>query len=416
VQTSILFAPLLLCAFATLRLCVKLTYVSNGLRVNKNDLSKPQPTQMVSDLAVLFLKLGVIAFGGPAAHIAMMEDEVVRRRRWMSRDEFLDLLGATNLIPGPNSTELAIHIGHRQAGWPGLLIAGICFILPAVLIVTAFAWAYVRYGSLPQVAGVLYGVKPVIIAVVLQALWSLGRTAVKTTFLAVVGLAGVVLTLSGVHELLILAAAGLVVAVANAKHASRRFPSLISTSQLALFLQSAAAATSSFGLWPLFLFFLKVGAVLYGSGYVLLAFIRADLVERWHWLSESQLLDAIAVGQVTPGPVFTTATFIGYVLGGSRGAIVATIGIFLPSFCFVALSGPLVPRIRRSPMAGAFLDGVNVAALSLMVVVTYQLGRAAIVDITTLLLALVSALLLLRFRINSAWLVLGGAIVGWIVF
>jgi chromate transporter len=256
----------------------------------------------------------------------------------------------------------------------------------------------------------------VIIAIVLKALWSLGRTAVKTRFLAVVGLAGIALTILGVHELLILATAGLVVAVVNAKHATRRFRSLISTSQFALFLQSTATATSSFGLWPLFLFFLKVGAVLYGSGYVLLAFIRADLVERWHWLSESQLLDAIAVGQVTPGPVFTTATFIGYVLGGSRGAIVATIGIFLPSFCFVALSGPLVPRIRRSPAAGAFLDGVNVAALSLMVVVTYQLGRAAVVDVTTLLLALISAFMLFRFRVNSAWLVLGGAIVGWILF
>lgn len=369
-------------------------------------------------LAMLFLKLGIIAFGGPAAHIAMMEDEVVRRRRWMSRDEFLDLLGASNLIPGPNSTELAIHIGHRQAGWPGLLIAGICFIFPAVLIVTAFAWAYVRYGSLPQVAGILYGVKPVIIAIVLQALWGLGRTAVKSTFLAVVGVAGIALTLLGVHELLILAAAGVVVAVRNtiAQHSTRRFLLPISTSPLALFLQSTATATSPFGLWPLFLFFLKVGAVLYGSGYVLLAFIRADLVERWHWLNESQLLDAIAVGQVTPGPVFTTATFIGYVLGGSRGAIVATIGIFLPSFCFVALSGPLVPRIRRSPTAGGFLDGVNVAALSLMVVVTYQLGRTALVDIGTVLIGLLSAFILFYFRINSAWLVLSGAIVGWILF
>ena len=366
---------------------------------------------MIWDLAVLFLKLGIIAFGGPAAHIAMMEDEVVRRRRWISRDEFLDLLGATNLIPGPNSTELAIHIGHRQAGWPGLLIAGTCFILPAALIVTAFAWAYVRYGSLPQAAGVLYGVKPVIIVIVLQALWSLGRTAVKTKFLAVVGLAGIALTLLGVHELLILAAAGLIVAAGKFMRSSR----FLSLTPFALLLQSTATATS-FGLWPLFLFFLKVGAVLYGSGYVLLAFIRADLVERWHWLSESQLLDAIAVGQVTPGPVFTTATFIGYVLGGSRGAIVATIGIFLPSFCFVALSGPLVPRIRRSPTAGAFLDGVNVAALSLMVVVTYQLGRAALVDIRTVLMGLISAFLLFYFRVNSAWLVLGGAIVGWILF
>jgi chromate transporter len=367
----------------------------------------------LGELASVFLKLGATAFGGPAAHIAMMEDEVVRRRRWMTREEFLDLLGAANLIPGPNSTELAIHVGHRQGGWAGLLITGASFILPAVLIVTGFAWAYVRYGSLPEVAGILYGVKPVIIVIVLQALWSLGKTAVKTKFLAVIGLAGVALTWLGVHELLVLAGAGLVVVLVKAfsQRDDRRFLSV----EFAFLLQSTATATSTFGLLPLFLFFLKVGAVLYGSGYVLLAFIRADLVERWHWLTESQLLDAIAVGQVTPGPVFTTATFIGYVLGGCQGAIVATLGIFLPAFCFVALSGPLVPRIRRSPAAGAFLDGVNVAALSLMVLVTFQLGRASLVDIKTLLIAAISGFILFRFRVNSAWLVLGGAIVGLII-
>lgn len=367
----------------------------------------------LGELALVFLKLGTIAFGGPAAHIAMMEDEVVRRRRWMARDEFLDLLGAANLIPGPNSTELAIHVGHRQAGWAGLVVAGASFILPAALIVTAFAWAYVRYGSLPEVAGILYGVKPVIIVIVLQALWSLGKTAIKSRFLAAIGLAGVALTWLGVHELLILAGAGLLVAFVRS-FAQRNDRRLLSVG-FAFLLQSTATATSTFGLLPLFLFFLKVGAILYGSGYVLLAFIRADLVERWHWLTESQLLDAIAVGQVTPGPVFTTATFIGYVLGGYQGAIVATIGIFLPAFCFVALSGPLVPRIRRSPAAGAFLDGVNVAALSLMVLVTYQLGRASLVDIKTLLIGLISGFLLFRFRVNSAWLVLGGAIAGWII-
>jgi chromate transporter len=367
----------------------------------------------LGELASVFLKLGTTAFGGPAAHIAMMEDEVVRRRRWMTREEFLDLLGAANLIPGPNSTELAIHVGHRQGGWAGLLITGASFILPAVLIVTGFAWAYVRYGSLPEVAGILYGVKPVIIVIVLQALWSLGKTAVKTKFLAVIGLAGVALTWLGVHELLVLAGAGLVVVLVKAfsQRDDRRFLSV----EFAFLLQATATATSTFGLLPLFLFFLKVGAVLYGSGYVLLAFIRADLVERWHWLTESQLLDAIAVGQVTPGPVFTTATFIGYVLGGYQGAIVATLGIFLPAFCFVALSGPLVPRIRRSPAAGAFLDGVNVAALSLMVLVTFQLGRASLVDIKTLLIAAISGFILFRFRVNSAWLVLGGAIAGLII-
>ena len=370
---------------------------------------------------MLFLRLGATAFGGPAAHIALMEDEVVRRRRWMTKDEFLDLLGATNLIPGPNSTELAIHIGHRQAGWPGLLVAGSSFILPAVLIVTAFAWAYVRYGSLPQVAGLLYGVKPVIIVIVLQALWTLGRAAIKTKWLALVAVGGVALTLAGVHELLILFGAGVIVAAGQLiarqiKSGGHNSLLAFSTPSLALFLQASPAAAASFGLWPLFLFFLKVGSVLYGSGYVLLAFIRSDLVERWHWLTETQLLDAIAVGQVTPGPVFTTATFIGYVLGGTRGALVATVGIFLPAFVFVAASGPLVPRIRRSPIAGAFLDGVNVAALALMAVVTYQLGRAALIDVKTILFALVSAILLFWFRINSAWLIVAGAILGWFLF
>jgi chromate transporter len=352
----------------------------------------------------------------------MMEDEVVRRRRWMTREEFLDLLGATNLIPGPNSTEMAIHIGHRQAGWIGLIVAGLSFILPAALIVTGFAWAYIRYGSIPEVKGILYGVKPVIIAIVLQALWSLGRTAINTKFLAVVGVAAIVLAFLGVHELLLLSGGG--VAVGIGRFTRRRMKSggklrsLISATPLAILLQSGAtvSSTAAFGLWPLFLFFLKVGAVLYGSGYVLLAFLRADLVERWHWLTESQLLDAIAVGQITPGPVFTTATFIGYVLGGTRGATVATVGIFLPAFFFVAVSGPLVPRIRRSAVAGGFLDGINVASMALMVVVTYQLGKTALVDFTTILLALTSALILLRFRVNSAWLVLGGGIIGWLLY
>lgn len=374
------------------------------------------------DLARLFLKLGTIAFGGPAAHIAMMEDEVVRRRRWLTREKFLDLLGATNLIPGPNSTEMAIHIGYYRAGWAGLIVAGLCFILPAALIVTVFAWVYVRYGSIPEVKGVLYGIKPVIIAIVLQALWSLGRAAIKTKFLALIGIAGVVLTFLGFHELLVLLGGGLIVVavrlIGRAIKGQQSVLSLISASPLIVFLQSGttSAATASFSLVLLFLFFLKVGAVLYGSGYVLLAFIRADLVERWHWLTESQLLDAIAVGQFTPGPVFTTATFIGYILGGAKGAAVATVGIFLPAFVFVAASGPLVPRIRQSPTAGAFLDGVNAAALALMVVVTYQLGRAAIVDITTIALAVISAITLFRFRLNSAWLVLGGGIAGWLLY
>ena len=379
-------------------------------------LSQETKKTSLLELALLFLRLGTTAFGGPAAHIALMEDEVVRRRGWMTHQEFLDLLGATNLIPGPNSTEMAIHIGHRRAGWKGLFVAGTSFILPAVLIVTVVAWAYVRYGSLPRVTGILYGIKPVIIAIVLQALWSLVKTSIKTKFLAAIAVGALILTFLGTHELLILLGAGVLVGSWHlVRHSGSRGLTLtLSTTHLAIFLSSGAAST--FGLWWLFLFFLKVGAVLYGSGYVLLAFIRADLVERWHWLTESQLLDAIVVGQVTPGPVFTTATFVGYVLGGPKGALVATVGIFLPAFFFVAVSGPLVPRIRRSPTAGAFLDGVNAGALALMIVVTLQLGRAALIDLPTIALALLSAIILFCFRLNSVWLIIGGAVVGWFVY
>jgi chromate transporter len=375
----------------------------------------------LKELALLFLRLGTTAFGGPAAHIAMMEDEVVRRRAWLARDKFLDLLGATNLIPGPNSTEMAIHIGYLRRGWAGLLVAGGCFILPAMLIVAAFAWAYVRFRTLPQVAGLLYGVKPVIMAVVLQALWGLGRAALKTRYLTAAGLMAAALNALGVHELLVLFGTGLVVTLYHGMVRARppeptSALSLFATAPAVPFVQVAAATATtagiSFGLWPLFLFFLKVGSVLFGSGYVLLAFLRADLVTRWGWLTEAQLLDAVAVGQVTPGPVFTTATFIGYLLAGPAGALIATVGIFLPAFFFVAVSGPLVPRLRQSPTAGSFLDGINVASLALMAVVAGQLGRTAIVDITTAALALVSLLLLVRWRLNSAWLVLGGALVG----
>ena len=367
----------------------------------------------LKELALLFLKLGTVAFGGPAAHVAMMEEEVVRRRRWLSHEEFLDLFAATNLIPGPNSTEMAIHIGHKRAGWPGLLVAGICFILPAACIVLALAGVYVRFGKLPEAAGILYGVKPVVIVVVLQALWGLGRTAVKTKVLAVTGIAVVTASFLGANELLLLFVAGAVVCIE--RFGVTRFTS--SKSNPAFFLGvtfafNGASGAAAFGLWPLFLFFLKVGSVLFGSGYVLLAFLRADLVERWHWLTEAQLLDAVAIGQITPGPVFTTATFIGYVLAGPKGGVLATIGIFLPAFIFVAISGPLVPRMRRSPVIGAFLDGVVIASLGLMVVVTWQLLHTALVDWITLILAAASALLLFRYKTNSAWLVLGGALVG----
>jgi chromate transporter len=366
------------------------------------------------DVAFLFLRLGATAFGGPAAHVAMMEDEVVRRRRWLTRDEFLDLLGASNLIPGPNSTELAIHIGHRRAGGPGLVVAGLCFILPAAAIVTALAAAYVRFHDQPELTALLWGVKPVVIAVVLQALWALARTAVKSAWLAVLTAAATALSLVGVHELALLLGAGIASLVAEwaRGRATASAPRALFAFLLALPAASTAAGSAPFTLGALFLFFAKVGAVLYGSGYVLLAFLRADLVDRWHWLTEAQLLDAVAIGQVTPGPVFTTATFVGYLLGGVAGAAVATLGIFLPAFLFVAASGPLVPRLRRSRLAGAFLDGVNVASLALMAVVTAYLGRSALLDVPTVLLALASAILLVRFRVNSAWLVLLGAVVG----
>ena len=382
-------------------------------------LTVPPRRTLLLELALLFFRLGVTAFGGPAAHVAMMEDEVVRRRGWMTRNEFLDLYGATNLIPGPSSTELAIHIGHRRAGWAGLVVAGTCFIVPAALITLGFAWAYVRFGSLPQASWLLYGVKPVIIAVVLQALWGLGKTAVKTRLLAAVLVAGAVASFLGANELAVLFSAGaLVTAVARVtRRDAREKPGAPPSTKKLQFAAMGAvgastAAVTSFGLLPLFLFFVKVGAVLFGSGYVLLAFLRADLVDRFHWLTEAQLLDAVAIGQVTPGPVFTTATFIGYVLGRSPGALVATLGIFLPAFFFVAVSGPLVPRLRRSASAGAFLDGVNVASLSLMAVVTVQLGRSAIIDWISAGTAALSAVLLLRFKINSAWLVLVGGLVG----
>ena len=366
------------------------------------------------DLALLFLRLGATSFGGPAAHIAMMEDEVVRRRRWLTREELLDLLGAANLIPGPNSTELAIHVGHRRAGFPGLLVAGACFILPAALLVTALAWGYVRFGALPALQGVLHGVKPVVLAIVLQALLGFGRTALRSRAAAALAAAAAAAAALGANELLVLAAAGLLALGARAARGGAAAPAVLplSPAALAAALPAAGAAAAPFALPQLFLSFLKIGSVLYGSGYVLLAFLRAELVVRLGWLSEPQLLDAVAVGQVTPGPVFTTATFVGYVLGGGAGAAAATAGIFLPAFFFVAVSGPLVPRVRRSRLAGAFLDGVNVASLALMAVVTAQLGAGALRDLTGLVLFAASALLLLRFRVSSSWLVLGGAAIG----
>jgi len=358
------------------------------------------------ELALLFLKLGTIAFGGPAAHIALMRTEVVQRRRWMDEQEFLDLMGATNLIPGPNSTELAIHVGLRRAGWRGLLVAGACFILPATLIVLAFAWVYVRYGSTPQVQDLLYGITPVIVAIIIHALWGLLRTAVKGPFLAVVGIAALALYFLGVSEIPLLFGGALVVLLVQ--NARQRW-----SGGATAFVPLGLLALPSVSAGPLgiFLSFLKIGSVLFGSGYVLLAFLRSEFVDPG-LLSNQQLIDAVAVGQFTPGPVFTTATFIGYVLDGVPGALLATVGIFLPAFVFVAITSPFIPRLRNSPVLSGILDGVNVVSLALMAGVTWQLGRYAIFDLVSVLIAVVTLVLLFATKLNPAWLVIGGGGIG----
>jgi chromate transporter len=408
----------------------------------------PSTRVRLRELAGLFLKLGFTAFGGPAAHVAMMEHEVVRRRGWMSREEFLDLLGATNLMPGPISTKMSLFVGHVRAGLAGLLVAGLSFVLPAAAIVLAFAWAYVRFGSLPAMPHFFEGIQPVVLALIATALASMGRAAVKTRFQLALGTAALAAAFF-VHELVLLLAAGCVsleamalgdflrrgrggdaqsppkqrgdaaaeeadaaAALVGADGAQPHAPSKKSPVFLFPLLFSSAAISSSFSLSGLFLFFLKTGAILFGSGYVLLAFLKNDLVERWHWLTNAQLLDAVAVGQFTPGPLSATATFIGYVLAGPAGAAVATAGIFLPAFAFVAVCGPFVPRLRASRSVAAFLDGVNVGALALMAAVTLQLARSALVNPPTAALFLVSAAVLAVFRVNAAWLVLAGGLLG----
>ncbi|WP_019501378.1 chromate transporter [Pseudanabaena sp. PCC 6802] len=376
------------------------------------------------ELASVFGKLGIIAFGGPAAHIAMMDDEVVKRRQWMDREKLLDLLGITSLIPGPNSTELAIHIGLERAGWQGLLVAGICFILPAMLMVWALAIIYAQYRSLPEVGWLLYGVKPAIAAIVLQALWKLGRSAIKNIQTLCAGLVVAIFSFWGSNEILLLLIASLAVmlisrwrVVKSTGHNSLLFLPISANfaSSVATIATSASIATSAIAppTWiAVFFFFLKIGLVLYGSGYVLLAFLQQELVERSHWLTAQQLLDAIAIGQITPGPVFTTATFVGYLLAGHLGAIAGTIGIFLPAFVLVALVKPWATKLRRSPWASGFLDGANVASLGLMAVVTWQLGRAALVDGMTVGIVIASCIALFRFQVNSVWLVVGGGLIG----
>ncbi len=367
--------------------------------------------QNLTEIAKLFFRLGITAFGGPAAHISMMHDETVKRRKWLTDQEFLDLIGATNLIPGPNSTELAIHIGFLRGGWKGLITAGFCFIVPAMAIVLLLSWAYVRFGTMPQTQGLIYGIKPVVIAVILQALFNLGKKAIKGPLTISVGIVLLALYFTGINEIILLFAGGLTVMIAsNYKK--------INTHNLGLMLlplgtiSAAPQAVTAFSFPTLFFTFLKIGSVLYGSGYVLLAFLHGDLVEKFGWMTDRQLVDAVAIGQVTPGPVFTTATFIGYVVGGWTGALLATIGIFLPSFIFVALSSPVIPRMRKSIWFGSLLDGVNAASLSLMAAVTWTLSKNSLTDPLTIIVAIISLVLLIRYKINTTWLILGGAAIG----
>ena len=363
----------------------------------------------VGELARLFLRLGVTAFGGPPAHIAMMHDEVVRRRGWVGNERFADLVGATNLIPGPNSTELAIHLGWDRARGRGLVVAGVCFIAPAAVIVTILAEVYVTYGDTPTLEGVLYGIKPVVIAIIAKALVDLVPVVTKTVLLGVVVAVALAVYLAGVHELAVLAGAG---AVAAGLHAARTVRAPRLSLWLPLPLAALAAPRDDVGLGQLFLVFLRIGSVLYGSGYVLLAFLDGELVDRLGWITERQLLDAVSVGQVTPGPVFTTATFVGYLTAGGWGAVVATLGIFLPSFVFVALLTRLVGWMRSSPTLGAALDGVNAAAIALMAGVGFRLAGDAVVDALTLAIAAVAGLVLWRTRLGSTWLIGGGGTVG----
>ncbi|HKT51183.1 MAG TPA: chromate efflux transporter [Candidatus Angelobacter sp.] len=380
----------------------------------------PNSTVGLAEIAWAFLKLGTVAFGGPAAHIALMEEEFVRRRQWLTHQEFLDRLGAANLIPGPSSTEMAIYIGYTKRGWPGLIVAGSCFIIPAAILVTAIAAAYVRYGHLPRVGGVLYGVKPVVVAVIVQAFWKLARSAVKSVWLTAIGLMAAVLCAIEVNNLLVLVLAAALAAIpifwstVRQRGLAALLPAGAVKWKLTAWLvgAGAGAAVVPFSMSRLFLTFLKIGSVLFGSGYVLLAFLRSDFVVRLHWLTEQQLLDSVAVGQVTPGPVFTTATFIGYLLGGVPGAAVATVAIFLPGFLLVAASGRFIPKIRSSAIAGAMLDGVIVGSLALIGVVTWQLGRAALIDPLTYAIAIASVVLLLWKRVNAVWLIAAAAVAG----
>jgi len=369
--------------------------------------SKEAPLQ---EVAKVFLKLGCFGFGGPAVHIAMMEEEVVRRRKWITPEHFLDLVGATNLIPGPNSTEMTMHCGHERAGWKGLIVAGVCFIVPAVLITGFLAWAYDRYGRLPDVQPFLYGIKPAILAVIAALMISLGKKAVKSTVQAVIGALVLILSLAGVNEILLLFGAGLAGILINVISSRGR---TINFFNPGVFLLVAPPMVSN---GKLFWTFLKIGSILYGSGYVLFAFLDTELVGKG-LLSRQELIDAIAVGQFTPGPVFSAATFIGWQIGGLWGAVAATVGIFLPSFMFVAFLNPLIPLLRRSVWMSSFLDAVNVASVAIILAVAFELGKASIVDWRTVVIAVLGFVVTFYFRkLNSAFVVLGGALLGYLLW
>ena len=362
----------------------------------------------LKEVAKLFFKLGSIAFGGPAAHIAMMEDEVVKKRKWMTPQHFLDLVGATNLIPGPNSTEMTMHCGHERAGWKGLIIAGACFVFPAVVITMVFAWLYQQYGQLPKVEPFIYGIKPAVIAIILGAIYRLGKKALKNVELGVLGALTLIACLLGVDEILALFACGLLglilYFIRNSKDNLNSFTPLV-------LMQVALTPSTLKILWTFF----KVGALLYGSGYVLFAFLDAELVTTG-LLTRQELIDAVAVGQFTPGPVLSTATFIGWQLGGFWGAIAATIGIFLPSFIFVSILNPFVPKMRKSRIFSAFLDAVNIAAVAVIVAVCIEMGKETLTDWRTILIAAISLICVFVFKkMNSAFIVIGGALFGYIL-
>ncbi len=380
----------------------------------------------LKELAQVFLKLGIIGFGGPAAHIAMMEDEVVKRRDWLTREHFLDLIGATNLIPGPNSTEMAIHVGYIYGGWLGLIVSGVCFIFPAVLITTVLAWIYVTYGALPQVSPLLYGIKPAVLAIILNALWRLGKKAVKSRKLSIIALGVVALLLIAKLDEAIALLIGGILGMLWLRSDKNIPPGnqanlLVASLTTGAFGASVAPLSAvKVSLWQLGWFFLKIGSLLFGGGYVLVAFLQGGLVQEYGWLTQQQLLDAIAIGQLTPGPILSTATFVGYIIAGIPGAIISTIGIFLPSFFLTAALNPLVPRLRASKWTAAFLDAVNVSSVALMVVVTLQLGVATLtivkppyIDFWAVLIAIVAGILAIRDQINAAWIVLGAALIGW---